>query len=79
MNTLVEHLCRQGTVSFDFSEKGYSIIFEPHPNNSLPVQMQSTVLIIRKSPCKAATALKQYLTRKKHWSEYPESFWVTPK
>ncbi|NLD51080.1 MAG: hypothetical protein GX660_28410 [Clostridiaceae bacterium] len=76
MNTLIENLCKHGTVSFDFSEKGYTIIFEPHTNNSLPEQIQSTVLFVRNSPNEAVTALNQYITSNKHWSEYPDDFWV---
>lgn len=78
MNTLIEDLCKNGTVSFDLSDKGCSIIFEPLSSNSLPDNMQnSTVLIVRSCPIEAVAALNQYITSKKHWSEYPESFWDT--
>jgi hypothetical protein len=77
MNTLIKDLCRYGTVSFDDREKSYSITFEPYTDNALPDNLQSTVLIVRNSPSDAAAALAQYITGKKHWSEYPEEFWVT--
>jgi len=75
MNTLIKDLCKHGIVSFDDRENGYSITFEPHTNNSLPDNLQSTVLIVRNSPSQAATALNQYIARSKHWTEYPEEFW----
>lgn len=75
MNTLIKDLCKHGTVSFDVREKGYSVTFEPHTNNSLSENLQSTVLIVRNSPSEAAAELKQYLANAKHWSEYPEDFW----
>lgn len=77
MNKLIKDLCRHGTVSFNNREKGYSITFEPHTNNSLPDNLQSTVLIIRNSPRDAAATLNQYITSNKHWSEYPEDYWVS--
>lgn len=75
MNTLIKDLCRHGTISFDVREKGCSITFEPQTNNSLPDNLQSTVLLVRNSPSEAAAALAQYITGKKHWTEYPEDFW----
>jgi hypothetical protein len=75
MNTLIKDLCKHGTVSFDVRENGFSITFEPHTNNSLPDNLQSTVLIIRNSPSEAVAALNLYKARSKHWTEYPEEFW----
>lgn len=77
MNTLIKELCRHGTISFDIRKKGYSVTFEPYTSNSLSDNLQSTVLIIRSSPIEATTALNQYITGKKHWSEYPEDYWVS--
>jgi hypothetical protein len=75
MNTLIENICEHGTISFDYSEKGYTIIFEPNARNSLSPNTQSTVLIVRNSPSEAAAALNLYIASSKHWTEYPEDFW----
>lgn len=75
MNTLIKDFCKHGTVSFNVRERGYSVTFEPYTNNSLPDNLQSSVLIIRSSPSEATTALNQYITSNKHWSEYPDTFW----
>lgn len=75
MKTLIENICKHGTISFDFSEKGYTIIFEPHARNSLPKKKQSTVLIARNTPSEATAAMNQYIASNKHWTEYPEEYW----
>lgn len=76
MENIVESLCKQGTISFEFLERGYSVIFEPHFKNTLPEQLQSTIIIVRNNLLETVEALDHYITVEKHWTEFPDAFWI---
>lgn len=73
---LIEKLCHYGYITFELSEIGYALVFEPYSDSTLPSHMKSTVLIARETPADAVNALDQYINKNKHWSEYASGFFT---